>query len=813
MPTIVEESSRTPSRQRRSVALAAPLIAVAVLGSIATVSALRLERNSAQELEARAVELATLRLGAELERTVSGLRGASSLAVDGAVPPAMFETFAGDVIDDSLYRFLALVQVVPGADRAAFESSTAITITDVAGAGELVPAAERDEYYVVVQIVASAGSAAPNLGFDIRSDPVRRNAADASIDGPTPVISDPIRMVSGGEPAIFLIHDIRSDDGEPIAFVASGLLIDDLVASAGPEPERLSLALDGKVLSGEERGTRRDVEVGDRIFSIWFDDDSDPNLLTPLLIGAATAALVAIGVLLARRDIRQTKRLREVAERNRAMAMLGDHLSKAITPEDVADATLAASAGILGATSSALVTLTTEVRSQPDDARSWWAQPPSPLAAVMSDAVTRGLGPGRGGSSFWGAARAAGMRSGLALPLCSSNGQSVGSLGFAWTEELSHEDLDQLEVIGRTLSELVSGALERSQFGEIVASSATGLAALAEQLVAAPTAETVRQILEEGVAPTVRGERSMVIDASEAPPTWPPSTLCARIAPPSSDTPWLLVAEFGDVVGPVEAQRAVLETIADLAEQTLHRLSRTEQEHQLIVELQRDVLSPPPVLDAWDLAVGYEPAMDLVGLGGDFYDVVEADDGSVHFIIGDIAGHGPEAVVMMAQLQSLMHELLRAGVEPNVVLQQADAHLARRRFVATAQIIRYDPVRRTVTLTNAGHPFPVLRTATGAELWRTGHRPLLGLAVDPPMPAADARSVDPGDVLVMYTDGLVEMRTEVIDAGMERMRRLVEASPSSASDDLVHEILRASTTLRPGGPRIDDAAVVAFRAV
>ncbi len=540
---------------------------------------------------------------------------------------------------------------------------------------------------------------------------------------------------------------------------------------------------------------------------------SQSNMVTPLLIGSATAVLFAIGVLLARRDASQAERLRDIAERNVRMASLGENLSKAVTPDDVAEATISASADILGATCAGFVTRTSEVRVDTIGRSSLWDGATSPLLAVMSDAVTRSFGAGRDTSAIWKSVRGAGMRSGLVLPLCSSNGESVGALGFAWAEELPCEELDQLETVGRTLTELVSGALERSQVGEIIASSATGLAALAEQLVAAPTAETVRTVLEEGVAATVRADRTMVMDEDDAPPTWASSTLCARIAPSSSDMRWLLVAEFADGVGPVEAQRAVLETIADLAEQTLQGLSRTEQEHRLIVELQRDVLSPPPILDTWDLAVGYEPAMDLVGLGGDFYDVVVAGDGRVHFIIGDIAGHGPEAVVMMAQLQSVMHELLRANVDPHVVLQQADAHLARRRFVATAQIIAFDPAQRTVTLTNAGHPFPVLRTSTGTELLRCGHRPLLGLAANRLAPEPTPRRIDPGDVLVMYTDGLVEMRNEVIDDGMERMRQLVETSRSAASDDLVHEILRASMTLRPDSTRDDDAAVVAFRAL
>ena len=110
------------------------------------------------------------------------------------------------------------------------------------------------------------------------------------------------------------------------------------------------------------------------------------------------------------------------------------------------------------------------------------------------------------------------------------------------------------------------------------------------------------------------------------------------------------------LLGP--AQSAVFDTIVEMIEQTLERTTLTAQEHQVIVELQRDLLPPPPELPDVDVAVRYQPAMSVVGLGGDFYDVILGDDQRLFVIIGDVTGHGSEAVAAMAELKAVIQSLL-----------------------------------------------------------------------------------------------------------------------------------------------------------
>ena len=89
--------------------------------------------------------------------------------------------------------------------------------------------------------------------------------------------------------------------------------------------------------------------------------------------------------------------------------------------------------------------------------------------------------------------------------------------------------------------------------------------------------------------------------------------------------------------------RAVLDTIADLVGQTLERAELYEAEHSVVVSLQRRLLAPPPEVPGLDIAAHYEPAVATVGMGGDWYEVMALEDGTVAVVVGDVIGHGVDA--------------------------------------------------------------------------------------------------------------------------------------------------------------------------
>jgi serine phosphatase RsbU (regulator of sigma subunit) len=258
-------------------------------------------------------------------------------------------------------------------------------------------------------------------------------------------------------------------------------------------------------------------------------------------------------------------------------------------------------------------------------------------------------------------------------------------------------------------------------------------------------------------------------------------------------------------------QHVVSMTLADLIGQTLGRTALSQQEHDVIVQLQRDLLPPPVAVGGLDVAVGYQPAMSVVGLGGDFYDLIVSDAGRVFAVIGDISGHGSRAVAVMSELKSVVQHLLRSGASIGTVCAQADLLLVRRDMLATAQICEIDLDQHVLRYVNAGHPYPILRQVDGTTTTlRSGHRPLLGLAEGGDI-LNDVASTpfSEGDVLLLYTDGLIERRDQPIDDAIDQLVHLVRDEHIATMDVLVSRL--QERLLRPDERSDDDVALLAVR--
>lgn len=259
--------------------------------------------------------------------------------------------------------------------------------------------------------------------------------------------------------------------------------------------------------------------------------------------------------------------------------------------------------------------------------------------------------------------------------------------------------------------------------------------------------------------------------------------------------------------------RAVLTTIADVVGQTLARAALYDQEHELIVELQAALLAPVPEVDGLEIAVRYEPAISVVGIGGDWYDAVLTDSGRFVAVIGDVTGHGAPAVAMMAQVQAVIAHLTRIDTPASEVLQHASTLLATAGSYATALMVEIDVVHHTLRYVNAGHPYPLVRRATGAvERLTEGRRPLLG--VDSTVCSEGLTRFEPGDRLLLYTDGLIERREQSIDHHIDRLAVLfsIDTSSLTAADELDSVVTAArAPTPESGGPIDDDLAAMLIR--
>ncbi|MFE4977341.1 SpoIIE family protein phosphatase [Kitasatospora sp. NPDC056651] len=239
---------------------------------------------------------------------------------------------------------------------------------------------------------------------------------------------------------------------------------------------------------------------------------------------------------------------------------------------------------------------------------------------------------------------------------------------------------------------------------------------------------------------------------------------------------------------------------------TRERLADSEQESaeraQLALRLQQAILpaAPPPLgVTGLHAAVRYRPAAQRDRVGGDWYDVLVLPDRRVLLAVGDVAGHGVDAATGMVALRHALRGLAVTGAGPGRLLAWANTVALREpwQVTATAVCVLVDPVGGELRWARAGHLPPVRLGSDGARLLPLPHGVLLGALDDAEYEERTDR-LDPGDVLLLYTDGLVERRDRPVEESVEQLLRaagapgpdleqyldrLLELSPADTDDD------------------------------
>jgi len=232
-----------------------------------------------------------------------------------------------------------------------------------------------------------------------------------------------------------------------------------------------------------------------------------------------------------------------------------------------------------------------------------------------------------------------------------------------------------------------------------------------------------------------------------------------------------------------------------------------EREHQLAVALQRSLL-PEHLPDVAGVTVSarYFPARDEVG--GDWYDVIDLDRGLVGVVIGDVVGHGARAAALMGQLRTAVRAYAIEGMAVDVVLQRVNRLLQtiRLRGMATAAYAVFDSESGQLSVASAGHPPPVIVPPSGdPQFLEVDPGPPLG-AISHPSFATTTHKLTGEEILLLYTDGLIEVRGESLQAGLDRL--LEAARGATSADGLCRGVTRA---LVASADTEDDVALVALR--
>jgi hypothetical protein len=237
------------------------------------------------------------------------------------------------------------------------------------------------------------------------------------------------------------------------------------------------------------------------------------------------------------------------------------------------------------------------------------------------------------------------------------------------------------------------------------------------------------------------------------------------------------------VTGPTSAgaeplDLEVLTAIGQQAGLALDRAQLYEQSAGVARELQHSLLAMEPPADRrYAVATTYRPGVAMLEVGGDWYDVFLADDGVLSIVIGDVVGRGLRAASAMGQLRSAVRAVADGQIGPARLLMRID-HFVEQVEAATMATVVYaelDLAGGGLRYSCAGHPPPLLLPTTGQPRFLSGGRapPLGGFFEAPQRPEAALR-FEPGDRLLLYTDGLVERRDRDLDAGLDLLRATAE---------------------------------------
>lgn len=270
-----------------------------------------------------------------------------------------------------------------------------------------------------------------------------------------------------------------------------------------------------------------------------------------------------------------------------------------------------------------------------------------------------------------------------------------------------------------------------------------------------------------------------------------------------------------DPLGPADVELAV-----DLGRRGASALERArlwqasqqrfEAEHRIVELLQTTIIPDRlPVIAGVQVAAAYRPAEVDIDVGGDWYDAFETVDGRIVVVVGDVAGHGVEAASLMGRVRNALRAYAFEDSDPASILLRVHRLLRDQDddAMVTAFVARYEPATGLMSWSRAGHPPPLLVAPNGTSRFLDDvNGAPLGTMVREYRTATTR--LDPGALLVCYTDGLIERRDRILDDGLEwldeRVRNYAGDPLGTLCDKLVDDPFVPH-------PSPDDICVVALR--
>jgi sigma-B regulation protein RsbU (phosphoserine phosphatase) len=270
---------------------------------------------------------------------------------------------------------------------------------------------------------------------------------------------------------------------------------------------------------------------------------------------------------------------------------------------------------------------------------------------------------------------------------------------------------------------------------------------------------------------------------------------------------------------------ALAEYFASLVASTLYRMEMAQtavrtaliqRDLDIALEVQRGLLpkSFPEIdqyggLDIWGLC---DPALEV---GGDLYDIFESPSGSLYFLIGDVSGKGVGAGMFMAQTRTLLRGVALSGGSPSQILEEVNRLLYpdnEALLFVTMIFGCYDPQTGGIEYAQAGHNQPVLCSRSGIAFEPYGGSPV------GPFPSTQCATfharLEPGDCLILYTDGVTEaMNASKQLYGEDRLLNFAETVSKAESRTIVQALREDVSAFVAGAEQSDDITILVLRRV
>jgi serine phosphatase RsbU (regulator of sigma subunit) len=282
-----------------------------------------------------------------------------------------------------------------------------------------------------------------------------------------------------------------------------------------------------------------------------------------------------------------------------------------------------------------------------------------------------------------------------------------------------------------------------------------------------------------------------------------------------------LTGDTGEVLPWAIAVGGVLVTLAggllserlirrrEIAERLTGEVSTLYMQQRSVAETLQQALLPQrlPDIAGIEIAVRYVAGVSGVDIGGDWYDVVRLDEHRFAFIVGDVSGRGVRAAAVMASLQFAGRAYALEGHSPAMILERLSrsVDIERDGHFATVLCGLADVGARRLVLASAGHLPPLILSGNDAHFVSIKPGPPVGITGKATFGQAEV-TMAADDVLIAYTDGLVERRGEMLDVGMKRLQESARRD-SSSLDDMLSSIV---TELSEGTPA-DDIALIGLK--